>query len=380
MKISNMDGVTICGFYGNFNLGDEAMLAGMLKLFASCREDLKFTVVSRNPADTERRFHVSAIYPRSKRVWLSLLRNKYFVLGGGDLLRDSIEKPIAKTWLEPLQKAQMLKCRTIVLGVSVGEVWRPETKQLIRKTLNNVDLIAVRDNSSKLKLEEIGVDKQIHIMSDLALSDIPVPRTRGVYDGSRPVDIGISVRHLRGRGLSTKTVKEDSISKEIAQIVDSIVDTYDANIHFLPFRTYKDSFHPVDDDYVCALEAIRYSKYANTCKVHRYFDSLKDLKSTIASLDLVIGMRLHSLILASGLGVPIIAAEYDFKVKGFMNEIEQGHLSIPLSEFNRNNVLPIVNKTLSDLPASSNQLHIGLAKYRERMSVFTPTLEHVFIA
>ncbi|MBE9059597.1 polysaccharide pyruvyl transferase family protein [cf. Phormidesmis sp. LEGE 11477] len=378
MKISNMRGVTICGFYGNFNLGDEAMLAGMLKLFVSCREDLEFTVVSRNPVDTERRFHVSAIYPKSKRFWLSLLKNKYFVLGGGDLLRDSVKKPIARTWLDPLQKAQMLKCRTMVLGVSVGEVWRPETKRLIRKALNNVDLIAVRDNSSKLKLKEIGVDSRIHVMSDLALSDITTPPTRRVYDGSRSMHIGISVRHLQGRGLSTDLVKEESVYREIAQIIDLIVDTYDAEIHFLPFRTYKESFHPVDDDYVCALEAIRYSKYANHCKVHRYFDSLEDLKSTIASLDLVIGMRLHSLILASGLGVPIIAAEYDSKVKGFMDELEQGHSSIPLSEFNSDKVWPIVNKTLSDLPASCDKLHIGLAKYKERMSEFTPILKNMF--
>jgi len=37
-------GVLICGYYGNYNLGDEAMLAGMIKLLQEQQDNLLITV------------------------------------------------------------------------------------------------------------------------------------------------------------------------------------------------------------------------------------------------------------------------------------------------------------------------------------------------
>ena len=178
------NGVLICGYYGNYNLGDEAMLAGMITLLHEQKRDLSITVLSDDLRDTRSRHSVNVLprFPRSKveRIrkfiqdrYLTLLRHPYFVLGGGDLLRDSASYEVAAIWLKQLQRAIKLRRQTLVLGISVGDIWKPATQALIPQVLNRVSLLAVRDEASKIKLEALGVHPPIHIMADLSLWALP---------------------------------------------------------------------------------------------------------------------------------------------------------------------------------------------------------------
>jgi polysaccharide pyruvyl transferase CsaB len=375
------NGVTICGFYGNYNLGDEAMLDGMIHLLRQQHSNLEFTVFSRDPQDTSSRYSVSSIRREGRRFLiqrsLAIFGNRYFVLGGGDLLRDSTQFSIASSWLRPLQKAVLLNRRTIVLGISVGEIWRPETIALIPRVLNRVDLIAVRDLQSKAKLEALGVRKNIHIISDLALQNCPeIPSASTKFSGN-PLQVGISVRHLSGRGPSVDVNVFTDILKELAAIADFLHEKYKATIHFIPFRTHADRYEPVDDDYVAALAVARYSRYSSQFVIHRYFESLQSSINVISQLDLMIGMRLHSLILSAGLGVPIIAAEYDPKVGGFMKEINQTNFSIPLGEFKNTQLLPYVDKIMNDPAKARAEIKAGIKTYRQRMVDFLDDLKNV---
>lgn len=372
------NGVLICGFYGNYNLGDEAMLAGMMSLLRKHREDLSFTVFSNDPYDTKARYAVQSIHRLSRRRSvqrnLSILQNRYFILGGGDLLRDGATHLVAQNWLIPLQKALHLCRQTIVLGVSVGEIWRPETKALIPQVLNQVDLIAVRDVQSKAVLEALGVQNTIHVMTDLALQTLPDTFPEPLRAINQPLQIGVSVRHLSGRGPSVDVDQYPTLQKEIAAIVDELIESYGAIIHFLPFRTYEKSYHPTDDDYVSSLNVLRFSRYSSQCIVHRYFPSLQHLNQVISSLDLMIGMRLHSLILSAGSGVPVIAAEYDPKVKGFMNEIGQSEYSIPLDTFSTAQLSPLIRNILKDPSNACRNVQDGVTRYRKRILEMQPAL------
>ena len=85
-------------------------------------------------------------------------------------------------------------------------------------------------------------------------------------------------------------------------------------------------------------------------------------------------MRLHSLILAAGLGVPVIAAEYDSKVRGFMKEIGQAQYSIPLEYFERRRILPMIDIILSNPLMVRKDVETGIQNYRQRLSGIQQTL------
>ena len=378
-----MKKILICGFYGNYNLGDEAMLAGIINFLKRHNSDLSLSVLSDDPADTTKRFGVESVERknggkkvRAKRL-LKFIRNRYFILGGGDLLRDTAKYSIAKTWLEPLERAIAFQHRTMTLGISVGEIVRPETKILIPKILNKVDFIGVRDERSKQKLTELGVNKKICVTSDLALEALPtIPPTSKTNNQS--INIGISVRHLKGRGPSVDLTGYTNLQKQIAAIADLLVEKYEATIHFLPLRTHKNSYHPTDDDYVSILEVLRYARHSEKFIVHRYFNSLKDFYRLTSQLDLTVGMRLHSLIIAAGLGVPIIAAEYDPKVRGFMESIGQSDRSIPLNNFELERVMEAIETILSDTKTARQEIEAGVKNYRQRMVAIEEEIAKIF--
>ncbi|MGB3514681.1 MAG: polysaccharide pyruvyl transferase family protein [Microcoleaceae cyanobacterium] len=379
-----MKRVLICGFYGNYNLSDEAMLVGMINLLRSQTNQLSITVFSNDPQETKIRFGINAIEwqnpkpnVRVKRLF-EFIDNRYFILGGGDLLRDTVKTSVAKTWLAPLQQAIRFRHQTMILGISVGEFFRPETKILIPQILNQVNLIAVRDTKSKLKLQELGVNKTIHVMSDLALSALPERGFSSQSVTDKKINVGISVCYLRERNPSIDVNLYPTFQKEMAAIADFLVEKYNANIHFLPFRTYKDKYHATDDDYVSSLELLRYSRYANKFIIHRYFPSLQDFHILTSQLDLTIGMRLHSLILTAGLGVPIIAAEYDVKVAGFMEEIGQTERSISLGNFKKERIIPMIETILANPLKARHDILAGIDTYREKTTKVEKKLKQIF--
>ena len=383
------NGALICGYYGNYNLGDEAMLAGMLNLLREQRAALSVTVLSDDPRDTQSRHSVRVLPrfpPRSKveRIrrffqdrYLNLLQHTYFILGGGDLLRDSSSHEVAVVWLKPLQQAINLRRQTLVLGISVGEIWKPATQTLIPRTLNRVSLLTVRDEASKARLEALGVQKPIHVMADLSLWALPTKPTPSIHFAGQPIQVGISVRSLHGRGWATDEDGYVAFQRELAAISDLLVEQYGAIVHFLPFQSYKNRYHPTIDDYVSILELLRYSRYSEQFIVHRYIESLDNLKQLINGFSLMIGMRLHSLILAAGLGVPIIAAEYDPKVRGFMTEIDQLEHSLSIDHFERERVSPLI-KAVLDNPLSARKITMaGVHRYRQRMITMKPLMAQI---
>ncbi|MEM8804679.1 MAG: polysaccharide pyruvyl transferase family protein, partial [Cyanobacteria bacterium P01_G01_bin.38] len=236
----------ICGYYGHYNLGDEAMLAGMLHQLNQWRPDVSPKVSSNYPADTAQRHGVATLdqaptyrrralwRQRFETVW-AMAQTNYFVLGGGDLLRDGPEQSVADVWLTSLQQAIRLRCRSLVWGVSVGEIWRPETEQRIRQVLNQTELISVRDAASAEALRSLGVTRPIYVGPDLALlrpisgpvSGVTLPvSARPLTPKSRP-QIGVSWRAIANRHSPNAAPETfERLQQSMAALLDWLVDTY----------------------------------------------------------------------------------------------------------------------------------------------------------
>jgi polysaccharide pyruvyl transferase WcaK-like protein len=81
---------------------------------------------------------------------------------------------------------------------------------------------------------------------------------------------------------------------------------------------------PVDDDRIITREISQIMAKGKTVKIVDRTLSSSELVHLIAQGDLVIGMRLHSLIAAATMGVPSIAINYHPKVRSFMESIGAG--------------------------------------------------------
>lgn len=373
--------VVINGFYGYQNLGDEAMLAGLVRRLRRSG-DRPITVLSGNPRDSHQRHRVNTfppLPPRSKReqlrnasqsYWLTLLQAPLLILGGGDLLRDGVDYDVAGRWLKSVQDAQRLGRKTAIVGVSVGDIWNPATQRLIPQVLNRVNLIAVRDRLSQARLQQLGVTQPIYLMADMALWGLPELAEGDASPRTTPPHIGVSLRLLSNRGQGAGAIDVVRFRQQFAQVLDHLVEAHGAIVHLLPFQSFANAYHPEDDDYLAALEVMRYAHQSPNFIVHRHIASLGDLQAHLAPLDLVIGMRLHSLILAAGLGVPILAAAYDPKVTGFMAEMDHADRSFGLDDFAADRVCPIADDILADRSEARVSLTKALQAYRSQSAAF----------
>ena len=161
--------IGISGSYGGMNLGDEAILDGMLtQLRATVPADI--TVFSRNPADTLARHNVEHALPvRSltrKEITPEVQKRDLLVLGGGGILYDGD----AQTYLREVFLAHELEIPVFLYAISAGPLTVPASRRAVAEALNAATSpITVRDRFGYRLLEDVGVTQPIHLTADPAL-------------------------------------------------------------------------------------------------------------------------------------------------------------------------------------------------------------------
>ena len=161
--------IGISGSYGGMNLGDEAILEGILgQIRATVPAEI--TIFSRNPSDTMARHKVErAISSRSltRREIIPEIRElDLFILGGGGILYDRD----AEAYLREVVIAHELGVPVILYAISAGPLATPSARRAVQEALNKSEtiVITVRDRLGYRLLEDVGVTREIHLTADPA--------------------------------------------------------------------------------------------------------------------------------------------------------------------------------------------------------------------
>lgn len=307
--------VAISGSYGGFNLGDEAILETILRELQSSLE-VDVAVLSRNPKDTERRHKVRAIPIRTlhkDEVVKELEKLDLFILGGGGILFDGM----ADEFLRDVNWAKELGIPVMIYAAGVGPLNTPETKQLVQQTLNDVDIITVREGEAKKILNDLGVTHEIEVTADPALLLKPQTFTKemlkkeGIDPGTRLV--GFSVREP---GPAAPDLNIDHYHAILANAADFMVERFDARILFVPMEA------GVNRDPQHSHAVI--SKMANVQRatVLKGEYTSTQIMGLVGHMEFVVGMRLHMLIFAAVQKVPFVPLPYASKVSGLLADLD----------------------------------------------------------
>jgi N-acetylglucosaminyldiphosphoundecaprenol N-acetyl-beta-D-mannosaminyltransferase len=302
--------IVISGYYGFGNLGDEAILAGLLKGIRSKVSDVEILVISGNPQDTKGRHQVRAISQLSPKILVELRSADLFISGGGGLLQDKTSLRSLLYYLGLIYIAQKLNIPTFICAQGIGPLTRKLSRWLVKRVLQKSTAISVRDEASKKLLAELGIDEAF-LTADLSfLVDVEAEGDHiDLGDLPRPL-IGVNVRD--SQGFDPKDFA-DKVSRTLALSKGSAI--------FL-------SFSPFDVS-VCQSVA-RWLKGKH--KIISNIDSLTKAISVIKRLDILVGMRLHSVIFANRLGIATIGLAYDPKVNHFMSVVGGSCLGLSSKE------------------------------------------------
>ena len=325
-KSKTMAKIMISGYYGFNNTGDEAILKSMVRAFKEKIPQVKITVLSHNPLQTSQTYKVRAINRLHLIKIIRCLRNvNLFISGGGGLLQDSTGKGWSILYyLGLILVAKIVKVPVMIYAQGIGPVSKQINKKLIKWILNKVDLITVRDSSSKELLENLGVVKpSIYVNSDpvfllkkkninQTIDSYPCIREL-IHSDNRPL-IGVSVREYKSNGSDLKRI--------FAQVADYLIKNYQAKIIFLPFK--------FDEDVHISEEILSLMK--NKAEVLKIKLEPEELLSVLSRLSLVVGVRLHSIIFSSIANIPFVAFNYDPKVKYFVEDLGLSELLLEIDE------------------------------------------------
>lgn len=307
-----MTRLLLSGYYGYGNSGDEAVLAGLVTGFRATKVagDLDIVALSGRPAETRAAHGIAAADRyRPAALLAEIRRADLFLSGGGSLLQDVTSAHGIFYYLGVVRMAQMLGKKTMFIAQGIGPLKRAWSRRLVRSVANRLSAVTVRDPDSAEILREIGVTRPpLEVTADpaLLLKAPPAPQGAGGI-------FGVALRPWGG---------QEGVAAHVADACASVLSGRRALL--LPMQPESDK--PVAEQFAEQFAHGRHQEdhsgnRATLCSTEK---GLTPLLANIASCDLMIGMRLHALILAAAGGIPSVALSYDPKVAAFMQASGQG--------------------------------------------------------
>lgn len=269
--------IAALGYYGFGNLGDEAVLAGILSALRaqSAFATAEYQVLTNN-AEATRALH-GPVETANRWAWkeslAALKGTDLFVFGGGSLLQDATSVRSVLWYALMAHFARRRSRRVLWWGQGIGPLQTPLARRLVGVIGNQADLLTVRDEKSAQLLKEVGVRRSIEVVSDPAFALDPQP-------AHQPTGILAALRAWPG-------VSPETLANALPQA------------HAIPM-------HLPDDLTVHGA--------LPTFDWQREHVSLSEVLGRFAVAELTVAMRLHALIFSARCATPFVALSYDPKV------------------------------------------------------------------
>ena len=374
--VSSTKTIVISGYYGFKNSGDEAVLKSILTALAEQGKEagveIEPVVLSIDPEWTSSAYGVRSVHRMQLgEVRRAIKASDGLISGGGSLLQDATSPKTIPYYLAIIKMAQWLRKPTFIYAQGVGPVNRKMFNPMIRSVFRKCSYISVRDVQSGELLQSMGVRAEdIHVVPDPVMG-LPLPEEKTEVDMEARLAKGIeqivksaalndlqnlpsedhlplqekaqeytSIASADENGDETEsTVLANKVTaaqppvigisvrfwdperRELNAIADALTDLFrkrTVHLRFLPF-------HQPDDE-----EASRYitdrmgdiTSYGGTVSFYRDEQQPQDMLREVSRCQLILGMRLHSLIYAANQRVPLIGISYDPKIDHFLKRLD----------------------------------------------------------
>jgi polysaccharide pyruvyl transferase CsaB len=298
--------VLLSGYYGFGNLGDEALLEVIARRMRERFPAAELEVLSATPQATAAQHRVAST-PRWdwREVRAAIGRADVVLSGGGGLLQNATSLRSLLYYAGILREAVRARRKTMVFAQSVGplDFWG---RFVVRRFCKGLSRATVRDRRSLELLHGLVPQTPIERTADpVFLYEAPGPAAdlsgEGLGPESGPYAI-VSVRKFAGfRGGAAI----------VGRAVDRLAQRHGVRTAFLPLGGAADAAVSTEVIRACTSSPVLLPE----C-------SLAKAASILANARIVIGMRLHALVLAARYAVPFLAIAYDPKVSALCEDLE----------------------------------------------------------
>ncbi|OGF48702.1 MAG: hypothetical protein A2231_09560 [Candidatus Firestonebacteria bacterium RIFOXYA2_FULL_40_8] len=206
-------------------------------------------------------------------------------------------------YLSIILLAKILFKRVVLLSQGIGPIHDKWPRYFSRVILNLADVITVRDRGSYLELKKLGLKQDSIITADAVFA---LDFTAFRKEKTNSSKVGMVLRRFHDYGYFVE---------EIQEVRDQLKNNENIGFTFYPF-------HLPEDNIIGGEIRIK--------------AKLEDLLREFANLDLVVGARYHSLLLAHALRKPFIGINVDTKIKYFCESHDMPCLDLNKNTFKKN--------------------------------------------
>ena len=281
----------LCGYYGEHNIGDDALLQVLLQQLPEGWQPL---VTAHDRKQVGDRFRVETVERRRLAAVLRALAGcDALVLGGGSLLQDSTSFRSLLYYGALILSARSRGKPVLLWGQGLGPLRRRRSRLIARLLLAQARAISWRDPASARLAAGWGITASVG--SDPVWS-LPRGHWRG---GEGPLLLcWRQVEQLEAGGWPP-----------LLQALDVLAERLDRPVHWLPFHREQDSglLEHLQARGLVPERLLRRSRSVAA-------SDPEQAMALFGGASLVLAMRLHGLVLAALAGSPCVALSYDPKV------------------------------------------------------------------
>ncbi len=349
-----MKKIVISGYHGFANSGDEALLRAIVEIIRKKRPDTDITVLSKTPKQTASAYNVNSVYRYNFfKLARIFAKSDLLIFGGGSLLQDATSCKSLLYYLSVIWLALCSKTKVMLYANGIGPLFRPFARKLTKKVLDKVDLITLRDDNSDIELQNIGVTKpKIIITADPAF-------TLHFDDLRSGGELLAEAGATEGKDFAIVSVRawknsEPEFEQKVAKLCDEMSQKYGVLPIFVPMQ------YPHDTAISKRIMALMKT---GSCIIDKPLE-VGDIFAIIAHSKLTVGMRLHTLIYATALGVPVIALSYDPKITAFVKSINQP-LCADVERLDSDELTGLLDILMSQIDERRDDIQKALVSLRE---------------
>jgi polysaccharide pyruvyl transferase WcaK-like protein len=294
--------ILVIGGYGYRNVGDDAILAGLLHVLG--REGV--TVVSRMPAETAARFKVASV--GIAEALPALRRHRGVVIGGGGLFGRDMG--LVGRLLPAFGLFAAMAGRDVALvGVGIDGGMPRVATGLVRALARRATRVVVRDEASAAELASAGID--VDVRDDLST----FAPSAGLAAGRRLLrSAGLDPMKRPVVGLSLTAVDPELVEPVLLAVMSAVDALPSVDFCVVPM-----SRHPFVAAHNDELLVRRIAALRPRVRVLATDDPAAVL-GVFEALSAAVCMRYHSLLFAERAGIPIIPIAYAEKCRHWLDQ------------------------------------------------------------
>jgi len=366
--IAGMKRVTMCGYYGHGNAGDEVVMRCVRDSVYTAGADEIF-VLSRQPKLTGETYGVVGKYRFNPiSVYCALRRSDVMVFGGGSLLQDGTSLRSFLYYIWVLKMARFAHTKIMIYANGIGPLHRESSRRSTVRAVKDADTVTLRDSMSRNELISLGVPSAIlEVTADPAVAaEAPHMKENRYSEGSclsdlgGADDIGISADYA----VIVPRAEYSSLTGEVVKIAEYLI-SLGLKIRVAPMQ-YSDI--SIAKDITSSINNKHTAELACFAENHP-----EELISLLAGAEIVISMRLHALIFSACCGTVCAGFDIDPKIKAFLSESGLPSLGTPAST-SAETAIPVLRELYFSREKISRKVEVYINEMRKRAARDTELL------